>query len=155
MFFKRQHVQLPKRGSLREIAWDDETVEWIAQSELLDVRVTHILKTVSLGQMQADDVKYRKYRDKSECSVHGVMTFPKFIPVNITFAGDEPFGTFFFTTQDHNVNGRKIQLPFLCIWLSDRDGQKAELLYAALRDGIMRGSKHLGVRFLKDKGEGC
>jgi hypothetical protein len=151
MFFKRQQAQFPNWGSLREIAWDDKTVEWIAQSDRLDVRVTHILKTVSLGQMQANDGS----KDSSECSVHGVMTFPKFIPVSITFADDERFGAFFYDRRDnHNFNGRKINLPSLGIWLSDRDGKKAELLYAALRDTIMRGSKYLGVRFWKHKGEG-
>ena len=38
--------------------------------------------------------------------------------------------------------------------LSDRAKQHAELLYAALRDAIMKGSKHVNVRFWKNKGEG-
>jgi len=149
MFFKRQQAQFPNWGSLREIAWDDKTVEWIAQSDRLDVRLTHIQKTVSFGQSIYGS------KDSSECSVHGVMTFPKFIPVSITFADDERFGAFFYDRRDnHNFNGRKINLPSLGIWLSDRDGKKAELLYATLRDAIMRGSKYLGVRFWKNKGEG-
>lgn len=50
MFFKRQQAQLSNWGSLRGSAWDDKTVEWIAQSDRLDVRVTHIQRTVSFGQ---------------------------------------------------------------------------------------------------------
>jgi hypothetical protein len=68
MFFKRRNIQTPK-----EIAWDDKTVEWIAQSDQLDVHVTHILKTISLGRME-DTLD----EDRLEWSVHGVMTFPKF-----------------------------------------------------------------------------
>ena len=37
---------------------------------------------------------------------------------------------------------------------ADRDDQKAELLYRVLRDAIVRGSKHAGIRFFKNKGEG-
>jgi hypothetical protein len=67
MFFKRPSVQLLNWGSVRETAWDDETVKWIAQRDQLDVRVTHVLKTVSLG------MKPYRYRsdDRSEWSVHG------------------------------------------------------------------------------------
>src|SRR5262245_6146682 len=62
---------------------------------------------------------------------------------------------FFYDRRDnHNSNGRKIKLPCLNSGLSDRDRQKAELRSAALRDAIMRGSKHVGVRFWKSKGEG-
>ena len=149
MFFKRSSVQLLNWGSVRETAWDDKTVEWIAQSDRLDMRVTHIQKTVSFGQSIYGG------KDSSECSVHGVMTFPKFIPVSITFADDERFGAFFYDRRDnHNFNGRKINLPSLGVWLSDPAGQKAELLYAALRDAIMRDCKHVAVRFWKNKGEG-
>src|ERR1700730_843713 len=84
MFFKRSKVNL-NRGPIREIAWDDKTVEWIAQTKQLNVRITHVWKTVSLGQSQADN----EYRDRAEWAVHGVMTSPKFIPVSITFAGNE------------------------------------------------------------------
>src|SRR5262245_7589353 len=61
------------------------------------------------------------------------MTFPKFIPVNITFPDDErQFGGFCYDRRDNeDFNGRKIKLP-----------------------SFMRGSKHLGVRFWKNKGEG-
>jgi hypothetical protein len=137
---------------VRETAWDDETVKWIAQRDQFDVRVTHILKTVSLG-MRAG--AYRA-EDRSEWSVHGVMTFPKFIPVDITFTSDEEqFGGFFYNRADNvDFNARKINLPSLGVWLSDPAGQKAELLYAALRDAIMRDCKHVAVRFWKNKGEG-
>src|ERR1700738_1899242 len=151
MFFKRSKVNL-NRGPIREIAWDDKTVEWIAQTKQLNVRITHVLKTVSLGQSQADN----EYRDRAEWAVHGVMTSPKFIPVSITFAGNEAqFGGFGYNRMDnYDFNGRKINLPLLEVWLSDQSGQKAELLYAALRDAIMRGGKYCGVRFWKNKGEG-
>src|SRR5262249_53567806 len=109
--------------------------------------------TVSLGEMPG---VITPQRDRWEWSVHGVMTYPKFIPVEITFEGDEKqFGGFHYNRQDNeDFNSRKINLPRLEIWLSDRDGQKAELLYAALRDAIMSGSKYVGVRFWKNKGEG-
>src|SRR5262245_40354236 len=107
MFFKRRHIQTPK-----EIAWDDKTVEWIAQSDQLDVHVTHILKTISLGRMQ-DTLD----EDRLEWSVHGVMTFPKFIRVEITFerqsrsripkGEEEQFGGFFYDLRDY-LNAPKI-----------------------------------------------
>jgi hypothetical protein len=151
MFFKRSKVNL-NRGPIREIAWDDKTVEWIAQTTQLNVQITHILKTVSLGQYEAEG----RYKNESEWAVHGVMTFPKFIPVHIKFTGnEEQFGGFGYNRMDDNdFNGRKINLPLLEVWLSDQPGQKAELLYAALRDAIMRNSKYCGVRFFKNKDEG-
>jgi hypothetical protein len=152
MFFKRPHTQLSDWGSLREIAWDTKTVEWIVQIDRLNVHITHMLKTVSLGQMRAND----EYRNSSEWSVHGVITSPKFIPVDITFTDDEEqFGGFFYDRRDdQDFDGRTINLPCLGVWLSDGAGQKAELLYAGLRDALTRGSKHLGVRFWKNTGEG-
>jgi hypothetical protein len=127
-------------------------VEWIAKTQQLNVRITHVLKTVSFGQSQAEG----RYENQMEWAVHGVMTFPKFIPVNIRFEdNDEQFGGFFYNRWDnHDYNGRNINLPLLEVWLSDQPGQKAELLYAGLRDAIVRGSKYCGVRFWKNKGEG-
>jgi len=150
MFFKRRKAKLLKLGTLREIAWDDRTVERIAQNDQLNVRITHMSKTVSLGRSQYGD------RNRMEWEVHGVMTFPKFIPVEITFeSDDEQFGGFFYNTWDNQeFNGLNIELPCLNIWLSDGDGRKAELLYSALRDAITSGNKYLDVRFWKNKGDG-
>jgi hypothetical protein len=124
MFFrKRKASNFSKRGPLKEIAWDDETVKWIAESERLSVEVTSILKTVSLGKTRADG----EVRHQSEWEVHGVMTFPKFIPVDISFTRDEEqFGGFFYdmlNNQDFN-DVHDFSLPFFRLSLSDRDGQK-------------------------------
>ena len=82
------------------------------------------------------------------------MTGSKFIPVHITFATDEKqFGGWFYNATG-DLGERKVNLPFLKLWLSDRDGQKAELLYTTLRDAIMSGRKVADVRFWKKKGEG-
>lgn len=157
MFFKKRKIgNLPGRlielAPLSEIAWDDKTLNWIAESNRLDVRVTHISKTVSLGQTRVDE----EFRNTSEWEIHGVMTHPKFIPVNITFTTDEKqFGGFSYNqTGDRDFNGRKISLPILELWLLDRDEQKAKLLYTALHDAIISGRKYIGVRFWKKKGDG-
>jgi hypothetical protein len=152
MFFKRQKVRrFPKGGPLTEIAWDDRTVKWIAESEQLNVYVTHIWKTVSLGTSS------HRYSNRSDWTGHGVMTYPKFIPVNIWFdaAEEKQFGGFLYDRRDNtDFGGQKVNLPTLEIWLSDRDEQKAQLLYTALRDAIISGRKCIGVRFWKKKGEG-
>jgi hypothetical protein len=155
MFFKKQTVNpFSKWGPLTEIAWDDETVKWIAESERLSVEVTHILKTVSLGQTRTDG----EVRHRSEWEVYGVMTRPKFIPVDIAFDNGEgeQFGGFSYDRRDNqSLNGtHDFNLPFLRLWLSDRDGQKAQLIYEALRHAILSGKKCKNVRFWKKKGDG-
>ncbi len=172
MLFKNRKVSnlLEKWGPLREIAWDDETIKWIAEREQLDVYMTHISKTVSLGSnsrslgltqtdaglsfSRASDAEL--FNNRSEWAIHGVMTYPKFIPANITFTmDDEQFGWFFYDRRDDmSFSGRKINLPFLQLSLSDRDEQKAQLLYKALRDAIISGEKFASVRFWKKKNEG-
>ena len=51
MLFRRKRIKtLTELGPLNEVAWDDETVKRIAQNDHLNVKVTHITKTISLGQ---------------------------------------------------------------------------------------------------------
>jgi hypothetical protein len=146
MIFKKQVADtFWKWAPLTDVAWDDESVKEIADSDRLSVRVIHISKTVSLGQMRVGGDRTHG----SEWSIRGVMTRPKFIPVDITFTNDdELFGGFSYDRQDdRDFNGRKVNLPFLSMWLSDRNGQKAQLLYSALRDAIMCGQKCADARF--------
>jgi hypothetical protein len=153
MFFRKKR-NLTKWGPVSEIAWDDETVKWIAQSEHLNVKITHITKTISLG---SDAGRLPPKEGSTDWEVHGVMTYPKFIPVTITFAHDEnQFGGFFYNRSLKNnfTNEQKIDLPLLEVWLSDKDEQRARLLIGALRDAILSGRKYAGVRFFKKKGEG-
>jgi hypothetical protein len=73
--------------------------------------------------------------------------------VDISFEDDkEQFGGFVYNAWGNQED--KIKLPLLSAWLSDGAGQKAELLYAALRDAMMSGSKYLGVRLWKKQGDG-
>jgi len=153
MFFRRKRAKgLTTWGPLNEVAWDDKTVEWIAKSERLNVKVTHITKTISLGDMG----NIFPSEDTTDWEVHGIMTYPKFIPVTITFTKDEgEFGGFSYNRSDTNIfNKRKINLPRLEVWLSDKNEQKALLLNDALRDAISSGRKYAGVRFFKKTGEG-
>jgi hypothetical protein len=152
IFKKRAADSLPNWGPVTDVAWDDETVKRIADSERLSVRLTHISKTVSLGKTRVGD----DARHTSEWSISGVMTRPKFVPVNIAFdnQGDE-FGGFFYGRRDNqDFGGRKVSLPFLEVWLSDRDEQKAQLFHSTLSDAIMCGQQCADVRFWKEKGKG-
>jgi hypothetical protein len=154
MFFKKKKINhLTKWGPLSETAWDDETVKRIAQSEHLNVKITHITKTISLGDRGNNMLPPE---DRTDWEVHGVMTYPKFIPVTITFTKDEKqFGGFFYNRSDNNTfNEQKIILPRLEVWLSDDGEQRAVLLSTALRDAILSGRKYAGVRFFKKKDEG-
>lgn len=155
MFSRTKRIKNLTKGSpLSDIAWDDETVKWIAQSDHLEVKITHINRTISLGGRSDDRFRFG---DRAECEVHGVMTFPKFIPVKIVFANDEKeFGGFAYDRSDkHNfTDEQKIDLPHLSVWLSDKDEQKARLLIGALRDAILSGRKYAGVRLFKKEGEG-
>jgi hypothetical protein len=56
MFFKK-HVDdgIPKWGPETDVGWDDKTVKQIADSNQLNVRLTHMSQTISLGQMRAGD----------------------------------------------------------------------------------------------------
>jgi hypothetical protein len=156
MFFKRQRKinNITKWGPISEIAWDDETLEWIAKSQQLNVSLTNISRVASLGK------RPHSFNDWDETTstweVHGVMTCPKFIPVNITFTTDsKEFGGFAYDGRDEqSFGGRRINLPLLKVWLSDEKEQKALLLNTALRDAIISGQKYAGVRFFKKPGEG-
>jgi hypothetical protein len=112
-------------------------------------------KTVWRGQTAEGS-----FRNKQDWTIHGVMTFPKFIPVYITFSTDGGrFGGWFYDRMvhqdfDQDLGERKVNLPLLQLWLSDRDEQKAELLYTMLRDAIVSGEKVAAVRFWKEEGEG-
>jgi hypothetical protein len=74
MFFKRQRKihNITKSGPFKEIAWDDETLEWIAKNEQLNVRLTNISRTTSLGK------RPHSFNDRDEITstweVHGLMT---------------------------------------------------------------------------------
>lgn len=138
--------------SFRRHGLGDETLKWIAERDRIEVRLTHITQTVSFGRSRPDN----NVRDSSEWSIHGIITHPKFIPVDITFTTDEQqFGGWAYDVlTDLDLGGRKVNLPFVNLWLSDRDGQKATLLHAALREAIMSGQKYAGVRFWKKKGDG-
>jgi hypothetical protein len=157
MFFKKQSKvnSITKWEPISQIAWDDETLEWIAKSEQLNVRLTNISRTVSRGRRphSLDD----RDDNTSTWNVHGVMTYPKFILVNITFTTDpEQFGGFSYNRLDEQSFGgrKKINLPLLELWLHDKNDEKAQLLYAALGDAIVSGQKYAGVRFFKKPGEG-
>src|SRR6476620_2150098 len=80
MLFRRKRTKtLTELGPLNEVPWDDETVKWIARNDHLNVKVTHITKTISLGQ--SDNISQSS--DRTYWEGHGVMTYPKFIPVTI------------------------------------------------------------------------
>jgi hypothetical protein len=56
MFFKKQVDDgIPKWGPETDVGWDDKTVKQIADSNQLNVRLTHMSQTISLGQMRAGD----------------------------------------------------------------------------------------------------
>jgi hypothetical protein len=152
LFTRRATHRLSNWGPLREIAWDDETVRWIAESDRLNVRVTHISKTVSFGQMGTG----LGFRHPLEWLAHGVMTYPKFIPVNVTFTGaDDQFGVFAYNILvKRKFKAGEVNLPLLDIWLSDREGEKAQQVYSALHDAIMSREKFAEIRFFKEKGQG-
>ena len=153
MLFRRKRIKtLTELGPLNEVAWDDETVKRIAQNDHFNAKVTHITKTISLGQ--SDNISQSS--DRTYWEGHGVMTYPKFIPVTITFTKDEQaFGGFSYDRSDNNTfNEQKISLPCLRVWLSDKNEQKAAILSVALSDAIMSGQKYADVRFFKNKDEG-
>jgi hypothetical protein len=137
-----------------EIAWDDNTIKWIAENEFLNVRLTHMSKTMSLGQRHSREERWYE-PDWSAC---GVMTSPKLIPVGIRFSNrehDEHFGGFSYDRRDNKAfNERIVNLPFLNVWLSDRDGHKRQVLHSALQDALVGGWRSTGVRFWKEKGQG-
>jgi hypothetical protein len=153
IFKKRAADSLPNWGPVTDVAWDDETVKQIADSDRLRVRLTHISKTVSFGQLRFGVMTPDT---DQKWSIWGVMTSPKFIPVDIAFGNQsDEFGGFSYDRQDNlHFSGRKVNLPFLHVWLSDQDGQKAQLFYSTLRDAIMCGQRCADVRFWKEKGKG-
>jgi hypothetical protein len=149
MFFKKRKSGFSKYGPLREIAWDEEAVKNIAESQSLSVKITGMTRTVAQGKSGVD----RDERHTSEWSGHGVMTLPKFIPVTISFnGGHEEFGGFSYNRLDNqDLNDTSdFSLPSLNVWLSDPDGRKAQLIYEALRDAILSGNTYTGVKAIAD-----
>ncbi len=150
MFFRKKGTKnLTKGGPV----WDEKTVKSIAQKVCLDVDITHIRRTISLGDPDNDSDDRFSLGGSTECAVHGVMydlpgvTYPKFIPVMITFEGRSEFkehlkalrlqyggqtsdtkekthGWFSYQTSETE--------PTLEVWLPDRDEQKAQLPFGLL-----------------------
>lgn len=150
MFFKRGKIGYLSQH-FKNIAWDDRTLKHIADSSQINVQVTNISKTVSLGQMRADG----EARHQEDWEVFGVITSPKLIWTHITFTtNDGQFGGFSYNTLERNFREREANLPLLEIWLYDPDEQKAKLLRSAMYDALVSGRKSIGVRFWKAKGDG-
>jgi hypothetical protein len=103
MFFKKQVDDgIPKWGPETDVGWDDKTVKQIADSNQLNVRLTHMSQTISLGQTRAgDDAMPRD----PEWSIRGVMTRPKFVTVDIGFnnQSDDEFGGFAYDRRRQPV----------------------------------------------------
>ena len=133
----------------KSIPWDDKTVNWIADSGQININVTSINRTLSVGK-----------GDPEEWEIYGVIEYPKFVAVNIRFdpsnAGNgNCIGGFFYNILNCGRFGKnKIDIPLLEIYFFDGDSRIRRLLYQAHRDALLSGRTFSGLRVFKKQKHG-
>jgi hypothetical protein len=149
MLFRKNSVQENPRLKFTEPTWDEQTVKRIAERDRFDVRITQSSRHFTIGYHDEN----RPVLEPEGCEVHGVLTYPKYILVNISFGKDPDFWLYSrFDHQDHR--GKKVNLPMLEICIADPEGRAAKIVHDAHRDAILCGRNYSGVRVWKRKGEG-
>jgi hypothetical protein len=145
MFFKKAKRKL---WLIHGVPWDDKTTQWFAQAKRFEVMVTSINRTKTTGRRRHDADEHRPL----SFEVAGLLTFPKFILVNITFDTDaQTFGGFCYNSLNVEVRGEELTLPLLEVWLAH---EAMKEIYDAHRDALWSGRTHSTVGFWKQEGDG-
>lgn len=85
------------------------------------------------------------------------MTFPRLVLVAISLdtSDEDQFGVWFYQSYSEGDRAYKRDMPFIEIWVSDKDGRKAEAMVDSHRAALISGKKRSLVRFWKNPDEGA
>jgi len=146
-----------RRSPFTDPAWDEKTVEGIAEQSCFDVRVT--VSTAGRGcstPSRIDSLYDRSTGYKETYEIHGVLTHPTFSIVSLSFSqSSDPEGCWYYDILDRNeYQDTKVILRKLDICLPYTDGFPERVIHDAHRDAIICGRKFSTVRVFKKKGDG-
>lgn len=149
MLFKKKEPADPWR-----VPWDDRTLERITEADSFNVQITSATKRFGFGHF----MEHRAFTEQEGFDISGLVTLPKFLPVQLNFderADDEfPFGCWFYHCCDHQLVDRKIRFPFLEFCITDPGCKIRAALFEAHKAAIYSGKRHSSARFHKRKGDG-
>jgi hypothetical protein len=131
-----------------QLSWDDKTQAFFAQRDRFDVYITSVTRRTGFGQSSSHNLD-----GDQGYEVSGLMTFPKYLLVELKFDDDpKEFGTWFYHTYSRPDG--KHRLPFLEIWLSDASYKIRNAIAGAHHATLVSGNKRSLVRIWKRKGDG-
>jgi hypothetical protein len=150
MFFSRKkEPNTIAQSATPKAVWDEKTTARIAESERLDVRITHVMKRWGFGSYSSGGLC-----TPLEYEIRGVITSPKLLAVTVTIDNKEgeQFGGWFYHIL--GIRDGETPKPFLDLWVHDPKFTFAEAVYQAHRDAMISGERKSDVRFWKRKGDG-
>src|SRR6266478_9616125 len=162
IFRKRPHgttIPVSPEPVHTPLAWDEKTVEWLADSDSFDVFVTQSSHRIEFGIRRENRDPRGPIGVPTGFEVEGTLAYSKYIIVTIGFSRQhEQFGYWFYQRLDRQEewprSEKKVRLPLIEILLSDSDLSAAKAIHDTHRDALLCGHSHSVVRFFKKKGDG-
>jgi hypothetical protein len=152
MFFKKNSS--PKTVAKRkneDIIWDQKTVEHFTKSNQIEVQITNVGKRMGFGSMHEGE----PMTDPNGYEVTGIISYPKFILVSISFdAISENFGGWCYTVYNHARKPTNIGIPLLELYLSDPDFKMAAAIFGAHQAALLSGKRFSWAKLFKRRGDG-
>jgi hypothetical protein len=149
MFFRKSKktVQSP---AARLRAWDEKTTGVIAAWNHFDVKVTSVTKRNGFGRTHENE----NMREPDGFEASGIITYPKYMIVSLSFEKSEGFGGWFYNVFNSPQDSPGTGIPMLEIYLADPERLFAHALHEALKTAILCGRRYTGARMWKRKGDG-
>lgn len=133
-----------------EVPWDEETQAHFAEANRFDIHITSVTRRLGFGATEDGG----PMREPDGYEIHGIITFPKLILVELSFEKSDDFGGWFYGLYNHSRSKIGIGIPVLVAWVSDTDTKKQEAIYASHMASLISGKKHSSLRLWKRKGDG-
>ena len=139
-----------KSKKVSEVAWDEETQSYFVERNRFDIHITSVTRRLGFGA--TDDSG--PMREPNGYEIHGIITFPKLILVELSFDISDEFGGWFYNLYNDSSSKIGTGIPLLAAWVSDADIKKQEAIYASHMASLISGKKHSLLRLWKRKGDG-
>src|ERR1700730_4777549 len=153
MFWKRRSlIQKPVTARFTRPTWDEKTVKKITESNRFEVHIIECERFINIGFHNEEQLLPPR---PEGYEIHGVLTYPKYIIVTISFAPSDNVGIWFYNRRDkEKYQGNEYNIPMLEMCLTNTDGITAKTIHDGHRDAIICGRNYSLVRIWKRKGDG-
>lgn len=134
-------------------AWDAKTVLYFALCNQFNIRITSMSKRHGFGMTSRGE----PMRESNGYEITGVITYPKYISVNIALVNDNSgeFGVWSYNLHSVSSGPDKVNIPLLEFVVGDPVGAIAQALYEGQRAALSAGRQYSAVRFWKREGDGA